>query len=189
VGPPIGGALAVRFGWRSAFWAGTAAAGLLLIYGAIVGRVRGLGTRGAEAASQALGGCAVLASWLPMLLAAVWACVPCDFLCSPPPRTLPCTRPHANPNPNRDPTPHPRTTCHHRPQETHHYRVISRVRRAEGPEGVAAIAGAEFIPRATFQAPWRPLGYLFEGNIGPYALIAIIAQGTMIAGGRQCACA
>jgi hypothetical protein len=99
---------------------------------------------------------------------------------SPLPPLLPRLRPHPNPNPKR---PHPSPLTPVPPQETHHYRVISRVRKAEGPEGVAAIAGAEFIPRATFQAPWRPLGYLFEGNIGPYALIAIIAQGTMIAGG------
>jgi hypothetical protein len=68
------------------------------------------------------------------------------------------------------------------PQETHHFRVISSIRNRQGEPGVAAIAGAEQVRRATFVAPWRPLGYLFEADIGPYALIAIIAQGTMVAG-------
>lgn len=55
--------------------------------------------------------------------------------------------------------------------ETHHHIVLS-ARRAASTGTTAPVEDEELIVKPTFQAPWKPLAYLVEGEILPYVALS-----------------
>lgn len=65
-------------------------------------------------------------------------------------------------------------------KETHQYMVLRAVRKTEGDAAADSIQEAGSIPVPGFQAPWKPLLYLVERDIAPFAIVAIVSQAAMV---------